>query len=347
MRRDCQAATRLAAPRRSHVKSLAVGADSAVCVKTPTDRPYVDRVFALASISVRDAHAPALSIETNNARNKRHYDRHLRAVAPKTIAEKVRDLESFLDDVTRTDTSWAALYTGGFAARLEGARVLEVGAGDGLNALVMAALGAEVTCVDISEAASPLVRGAAEELGLSGRVRAICGDFAEISLDVSVPFDFVVGKAVLHHLTHEQERACLRKAATMLRPDGEARFAEPAVNSRLLDACRWLIGVPGRPSRLNRAAFRAYTAADPHPQRDNSSAHYQRLGAQFFEGVAIVPIGGLERFERLLPKGSFHRRFRRAALRAEHWLPGRVQLTLARTQTIVLSSPRSLPDDAK
>jgi 2-polyprenyl-3-methyl-5-hydroxy-6-metoxy-1,4-benzoquinol methylase len=211
-----------------------------------------------------------------------------------------------------------------------------------LNALVMAALGAEVTCIDISEESPPLIRAAADALGLASSVDAICGDFTEMSLDVPTPFDFVVGKAFLHHLTHEQETQCLRRAAEIIRPGGQARFAEPAVNSALLDACRWLVPVPGRPSRLDREAFRAYIEDDPHPERDNSTAHYVTQGERFFERVEIIPIGGLERFSRFLPQSAFNRRFRRGALRVERWLPYALQLLIARAQTIVLSSPRRL-----
>ena len=121
------------------------------------------------------------SVDTNGARNKRHYDRHLRSVQAHVIVAKVRSVEAFLDDATRTDTTWAAMYRGNFRAQLKGARVLEVGAGDGLNALVMAALGAEVTCVDISEETPQLVRFAAAQLGLQSRVQAMSGDFAEMS----------------------------------------------------------------------------------------------------------------------------------------------------------------------
>lgn len=316
-------------------------ADTSVCLGTETDRTFFDRVVGAAQVFGQETPSRAASsLEANCTRNKRHYDRFLRDVRPHVLVEKVRNVEQFLRDATRTDTSWAALYCTGFADRLKGARVLEVGAGDGLNALVMAALGAEVTCVDISQETPPLVRIAAAELGLESKVHPMSGDFTEMDLEVPMPFDFVVGKAFLHHLTHEQEARCLRKAAQILRRGGEARFAEPAVNSPLLDACRWLVSVPGRPSRLDRAAFRAYKDADPHPERDNSSAHHVRQGTRFFEHVEIVPVGGLERFERLLPKGAFRQRFRRGALRAERWLPYQLRLRLARTQTIVLSSPR-------
>ena len=49
-----------------------------------------------------------------------------------------------------------------------------------------------------------------------------------------------MGKAFLHHLTHEDEALYLSKVAALLREGGEARFVEPAVNSRILDSVRTL-----------------------------------------------------------------------------------------------------------
>jgi 2-polyprenyl-3-methyl-5-hydroxy-6-metoxy-1,4-benzoquinol methylase len=279
------------------------------------------------------------SVDTNIERNKRHYDVRLRSVSPESLVDKVRQLEVFLRDAIHTDTSWAAMYYGDFRARLEGARVLELGAGDGLNALVMAALGAHVVCVDVSEETPVIVLRAARSLGLLSRIEAQAGDFEQLSFE-SGSFDLVIGKAFLHHLTHEQEARYLHKTAVVLRPDGRARFTEPAVNSAWLDWVRWMIRVPGRPSRLNGPAFKAYRATDPHPVRDNSSEHFRKLASQFFDDVRIVPIGGLERFHRLLPEGRFDRRFRRAALRAERFLPLSVQMKIARGQTLLLASPR-------
>ncbi len=272
-------------------------------------------------------------------RNRDHYDTVFGRISVDDIVWKVRHFDAFLNDVTRTDTSWVMLYHGGLRERLHGATVLELGSGDGLNSLVMAAAGAEVVSIDISPVAAQVLSNAAKRLGLNSRVMALAGDFAELPLP-GRRFDFVVGKAFLHHLTHEIQDHYLAKAAAVLRESGEARFAEPAVNSRLLEAVRWVVPVPGRPSILNRAAFREYQERDPHPPRDNSSARYRIDAERHFEAIEIVPRGAIQRLHRLLPQGPFNRSFRRFAFRAEVLLPAPLRLSMARAQLVICRQPR-------
>jgi SAM-dependent methyltransferase len=275
--------------------------------------------------------------------NKQHYDHSYGDVDVAALVGKVRHVDRFLDDATVTDATWVALYHGDFRDRLRGARVLELGAGNGLNALVMAALGAHVTAVDISEVTPQIIADAAGQLGIAGNVTALAGDFAEMRFPRET-FDFVVGKAFLHHLTHEVEDRYLRNTAAVLRHDGEARFTEPAVNSRMLDALRWIVPVPGRPSRLNARAWARYRAEDPHPERDNSSRHYRDAGLRYFAHVDTVPLGGLHRLYRFLPNGDFNRAFRRAAFRAERLLPEPVQSKIAQGQLVIMRRPRRTGD---
>jgi SAM-dependent methyltransferase len=272
-------------------------------------------------------------------RNRERYNASYSTLDPAGVARKVRDYQRFLDDATQTDTSWVGLYGGRFAGQLAQARVLELGPGNGLNALIMAALGAEVVAVDISSRSIEILHEASRELGFTNRIEAIVGDFATLAFPAA-SFDFVVGKAFLHHLTTEQEVEYVATVARILRRTGEARFVEPAVNSPTLDALRWIIPVPGRPSLLDRKAFTAYLSADVHPRRDNSSRHYRDLGRMYFEDVEIVPIGSLERFHRLLPRGEINRLFRRWAFRVERFLPYKVRCAAARTQTIKMRKPR-------
>ncbi len=276
-------------------------------------------------------------------KNKQHYDALYAKVDVGKLVKRVRNLKQFLADAVATDTSWHGLYQGGLQNRLASLRVLELGAGDGLNALVMAALGAEVMAVDISEATPVIIREAASELGLDRRVGGYAGDFLSMSNFPPGSFDLVVGKAFLHHLDHATESLFLHKSAELLRPTGEARFVEPAVNSAVLDILRYLIPVPGRPSLLSRSAFRAWKRADPHPVRDNGSAHFREAAGKEFDRVEIVCFGCIERFERLLPGGNLCRSFRRLAFRLESALPQRCNELLARTQLIVCREPHASP----
>jgi len=271
--------------------------------------------------------------------NKQHYDHSYGDVDIAALVSKVQHVDRFLDDATITDATWVALYHGDFRSRLRGADVLELGAGNGLNALVMAALGARVTAVDISEVTPHIITDAAARLGLAANITALAGDFAEMTFPRD-SFDFVVGKAFLHHLTHEVEDRYLRNSAAVLRATGEARFTEPAVNSRMLDAIRWMVPVPGRPSRLSARAWARYKAEDPHPERDNSSRHYRDAGLRYFEHAETIPLGGLHRLYRLLPNGDFNRSFRRAAFRAERLLPQPVRSKIAEGQVVILRHPR-------
>jgi len=276
---------------------------------------------------------------TTIERNKEHYDRLYQSVDVSALVHPIEHLDQFLSDATQTDTSWYGLYWGGLRHRLSGSRVLELGAGNGLDALAMAALGADVTAIDISDETPKLVNAAARQLGLANRVRSASGDFLTMDFLEPRSFDFIVGKAFLHHLPHSIEAAALSRTAALLHPDGQARFLEPAVNSRVLDALRWLIPVPGRPSSLNRAAFRAWKDADPHPPRDNSSGHYRSAAAPLFADVEIVCIGAIERFHRVLPRGAFNRSFRRLAFRLERRLPASFNFACARSQLIICRQP--------
>lgn len=278
------------------------------------------------------------SSELTISRNREHYDHEYAHVNVDILVDKVRRLKTFFDDATKTDTSWHGFYHGGFADRIAKKRVLELGCGNGLNALVMASFGAEVVANDLSRETERILKDAASKLQIES-LQVSVGDFATIPFEPR-SFDFIVGKAFLHHLTPELEDEYLSKAARLLKPTGEARFCEPAVNSPLLDKVRWMVPVPGRPSMLSKTKFRKFQEQDPHPERDNSSDHYRRLGKKFFFDVGIVPLGSLERFCRLMPQGSFNRRFRRWAHRVEAGLPMWFRLKAARSQLIAFGRPR-------
>lgn len=264
--------------------------------------------------------------------NRRHFDARYAQADLAGLVEPVRNLEAFLARALEVDTSWRGLYQGGFVQQLQGRTVFEIGCGDGLNALVMAKLGAQVWACDIAPTSAALIRAAAAELGLTN-IEPVTGDFTALDLPVR-RFDFLIGKAFLHHLTHELEEQYLEKAARLLKLDGEARFFEPAVNSPWLDRLRWLIPVPGRPASW-MPSFAAWKTNDPHPDRDNSATHFRQSGLRFFRQAEIVPLGSLERFCRLMPEGRhWRKRYRAWAHQTDEQLPDWFRLKAARSQLI-------------
>lgn len=276
----------------------------------------------------------ALMESSNLTKNEQSFDRRYSQSDIKALIDKARHHQSFLAEASQTDTSWVGFYAENFAARLNGKKVLELGCGEGLNAVIMALLGAEVDAVDISQAGLSVLDELVRELKLEERIKAIKGDFLELDFKAN-HYDFIVGKAFLHHLTHAQEHQYFEKIARLLKENGEARFFEPATNSRLLDSIRWMIPVKGRPSCLDKKAFTEWKRNDPHPERDNSAAHYRSAGLPFFKNVRILPLGGVERFHRLIPSGKFNRRFRKWAFKAERFLPSFLNFKIARAQTLI------------
>lgn len=285
------------------------------------------------------SHLANLSQE-NLLKNQQHFDHAYAIEDAAALVKKLRDFDAFFSSALRVDTSWRGLYQRDLVPRLAGKKVFEVGCGDGLNALVMAQLGAHVTANDIAPSSQPLLESAARELGLSDRINVIIGDFPTLGLPAR-GFDFVIGKNLLHHLTHEQETAYLAEAAQVLAPTGEARFFEPALNAQWLESLRLMTPLPDRPARW-QAGYAEWKRDDPHPERDNSTAHYLRSGQRFFAQAEVTPLGSLERLSRLIPKNlAWRKRFRAWAHDADERLPYALRLSAARSQLIVYRQPRA------
>lgn len=278
-----------------------------------------------------------MDILTNSYQNKDHYDEVFARVNIDSLITKVNNFETFLEDAIKTDTSWHGFYQRNFRNLVNGKRILELGAGDGLNAFIMAKLGGEVTTIDISETSQQLIEVANKRLGLF--VQAMTGDFQNIDFSTQ-SFDFIVGKAFLHHLAPAFEKIYLEKIACLLKPLGEARFFEPATNSAWIDKLRWMIPVPGRPSILDKKSFVKWKEKDPHPERDNSTKHFIEIGNCYFNNVEIVLIGSVERLCRILPSGRFNRAYRRWAHRIEPKLPNWFRYSAARSQLIIYRNPK-------
>ncbi|WP_299678593.1 class I SAM-dependent methyltransferase [uncultured Dokdonia sp.] len=278
------------------------------------------------------------SSEKNTLKNEKHYDNVYSKVNVNNILSKLENLEAFMNDATRTDTSWVGLYHGDFQHQLKGKKILELGCGDCTNAAIMAAYGAEVYANDISQKSGDIIKQLNENYDFESEIKFIEGDFLKSELTHDF-YDIVVGKAFVHHLTHQQEIEFTEKIVSILKPDGIVRYFEPAVNNKFLDYLRWLTPVPGRPSKIQRKKFKQWKLNDPHPDRDNSSKHYEKIGDTYFHTTNIVPIGSIERFHRILPR-KHSRKFRRFAFRFERKLPNLLNSSITRSHLVEYKQPK-------
>ncbi len=276
--------------------------------------------------------------EKNTIKNEKHYDKFYNNVNIESILNKINNVESFMAEATRTHTSWVGLYHNNFQAELKGKKILELGCGDCTNAAVMASLGAEVHANDISQFSGDIIESLNKSYDFKIPIKFINGDFLKFKLTLDY-YDIVVGKAFIHHLTYEQEIKFTEKIVKVLKLNGRVRYFEPAVNSKILDELRWYTPVSGRPSKFQTKEFAQWKENDPHPDRDNSSKNYRKIGNRYFNDVSIVPIGTLERFHRLLPN-KYSVRFRRMAYRVERFLPKKINLFLTRSQLIEYRNPK-------
>ncbi|MFD2517951.1 class I SAM-dependent methyltransferase [Salinimicrobium flavum] len=276
--------------------------------------------------------------DANQEKNKQHYEKVYENYSLKNILWWLNHLEEYFNFVTTHETSWYGLYQYNFREKIIDKKVLEMGCGDCNNAAVMAALGARVYANDLASSSGKIVDELNNKYKFKYPIQFVPGDFLDNKLK-SDSFDFIVGKAFLHHLTVPVERKFLAETSRLLKESGEARFFEPAVNNMILDEIRWYMPVGDRPSKFNKQAFEQWKFNDPHPDRSFSSRHFKKAGEEFFQEVEITPIGSLERFRRLFKVGKLSGRYTKWALKNEKHLPEVLNISMARSQLIVLRRP--------
>lgn len=113
-------------------------------------------------------------------------------------------------------------------------RVLDVGGGDGGDALPLARAGHAVTIVDYSEPLLAQARQSATAQGLAGRLTTMCADFGDLpSLGLGT-FDVVL----CHNVIQYQDATVpgVRLLATTVRPGGALSLLAPNPASEVLTA---------------------------------------------------------------------------------------------------------------
>lgn len=150
------------------------------------------------------------------------------------------DAAAWDDQYARTELVWGAppsstvvehvfglerrFPMGAFAVgepRPEFPRVLDLGCGEGANAMWLATHGWQVDAVDFSQVAIDKGRTVASRLSRSvrGRIRWLCADITDLdAVGLTGPYELVLMAYV--HLPADQRRALLLRAVDMLTPEG-------------------------------------------------------------------------------------------------------------------------------
>jgi len=190
---------------------------------------------------------------------------------------------------------------------LRGIRVLELGSGRGEFSVALAQKGASVVGVDVGEDLVRLGRRVAELNNVD--CEFVCASIDDLGLD-DQSFDFVVGNAILHHLSVEGVVDSIREVKRVLKPGGKAMFFEPIENSKIFDFIQNLFpaGVPGtriyRPSILRRQLWRDYlNRSDDRPMTNKELINARGK----FEGVEFTYYGLVIRLYRLFRNSTFRR----------------------------------------
>lgn len=125
------------------------------------------------------------------------------------------------------------------AGDLDGKQVLDIGCGDGRNAVMHAINGATVTGIDVSPVAIARARYRAAINGVGASASFSCGpiEAADFRPD---SFDIIWGEAILHHMINDLDHV-LQKVNAWARPGALAIFIEPITLSTHLRRVRsWL-----------------------------------------------------------------------------------------------------------
>ncbi|TMA20893.1 MAG: class I SAM-dependent methyltransferase [Deltaproteobacteria bacterium] len=124
---------------------------------------------------------------------------------------------------------------------LRGKSVLDVGCGEGADALLLAALGARVTAIDVSPKAIELGRNRARATGLDDSIDFVCSPLETARLRRG-SFDIVCGDNVLHHMLPVLDET-MKLLASWTKDDGRLVFMEPTNLNPTLRRIRFLVPV--------------------------------------------------------------------------------------------------------
>ena len=170
------------------------------------------------------------------ARELEYFEHHYTQEANQGI-EPLSDLDKRRYTNPSANTIYPREFYYHLLGLLRGKDVLEIACGNGIDASICAHNGANHYAYDISQKSIEMTRRRAELNRVSDRLTVMaCSDFSQAFS--SKKFDRIIGYAALHHIPME---GLSEMIYDRLNPGGIAVFAEPVVNSKLLDRIRHCI----------------------------------------------------------------------------------------------------------
>lgn len=207
------------------------------------------------------------------------------------LAQRHKVEQDFHDQAarrTRTDFySWGALdladqHAYAQLGDLNGKVLLDLGCGQGANAVGFAHHGALVYAVDLSRGMAETTSTRAAQAGLARRIAAHQMSAEQIAFADS-SFDLVFGHSVLHHTDLAISR---REIHRILKPGGRAVFLEPLGHNPLLNLFRWLTPARRTPTEKPLTCADISFFAEPF-----SALAHQEFYCLALAAFALVPLG--------------------------------------------------------
>ncbi len=168
------------------------------------------------------------------AREREHFDKHYTDEAAQGVAI-LSDYDKVRYSNPPANTIFPREYYYHLLSPLRGKRVMEIAAGNGIDAAILTHNGAELSAYDLSPRSIALVQKRCAINGSADRLTTqVTGNFDDAFAGQT--FDHIVGYAALHHLPDMQSLS--QRVYDRLNPGGSAVFAEPVLNSRALGLLR-------------------------------------------------------------------------------------------------------------
>ena len=159
--------------------------------------------------------------------------------------ERARELEpvdpAVIERYRRPGRLYPKEYCFSVLGDLAGKNIIDVGCGEGEDAMILARLGANVTGLDVSPGAIELARQRAAVNGVSQRTRFVCAPLHAARLPER-SFDYIWIDNVLHHVLDELEQT-MRALLKAAKPGAEVICIEPVNLNQTLRKVRFLVPV--------------------------------------------------------------------------------------------------------